>query len=256
MNRSLGSSVALCLTFCLAFAPCMNAAPPTSAVPLGTVRTVATSDAVTSAASVSAVMLLNKSREGTLDASDVQGAIVALSTLFAHMQETGLNDQIQLNILSHEDAILNSGPTEEQIQGLYSKVNSSGGKVSLNEFRNSLLTAQAGRQQFLSKIKKVGLWAVEKEQITELQKIQVTLKADTSMRSPAALSSLYSFNAHSFKTASFDRSSTSSAHLRRAYCEAAALSAECALLAIFSPPPLDAVMAAMAAVYGIEAAFC
>jgi hypothetical protein len=216
--------------------PCLNAVPLGGQSNEPAQPPIVLSNAVTSAATVSLVTLLNKTQDGTAEASDVQGAVVALRTLFAHMQETGLNDQIQRDILSREDEILNSVPSEERVQELYTKVKASGAKVEYEGFRNSHLTTQKDRQQFLTKIKKVGLLGLEKEFLAQLQMVQQRMKSDASLHSWLVLPSMYILGdgRHGLMMASGQGNNVPRAHLQRVGCKYTGYAVACALLALAS----------------------
>jgi hypothetical protein len=227
MNRNLYSSVAFFLIFSLVFAPCLNASPSEDQVASTASSTIELNDAVTSFATVNIVALINKIGEGTEQSSDVRGALVAATILFAHMQETGTNDKITNAILAQEDDFLNNGITDEQFQSQYAFVTAHGVRIDQNQYRNATLTNPRQRQQILATIKKNGLWGIEQQYLKHLQELESNVQPNSLTPSMYAFPGVYNFDRSGLKRASLDGSSGPQVHLQRAK-----LSINCAEIAV------------------------
>ena len=252
MNRSLGSSVTLFLIFSLAFAPCLNAGQLEGQVTSATQPTTKLSDVITSSATVNLVALLNKLQDGTAQAADVRGALVAVSTLIANMQETGANDQITAQILAQEDSFLNEGISEEQIQKQIASLMANGAKINPNHYRNGLLTTQQQRQATIANIKKNGMWGVEQQFLTHLQRLESTLQPNGLTGSRLTPLSLNGYSGNALRMAALEGNGIPRAHLQRILViDCATLAAAFGIAAVFTG---NAIAAIVATIYWWESA--
>ncbi len=190
-------------------------------------------------------LLVNKVQAGTLQAGDVQEATVAVGTLFAYLQETGMNDQLQASLLAEQDDIVNNGPTEERIETLYAQIRSKGVNVQLGQFRNSMFTTSAARQQMITQLQKFGLWGIEQETLASLQQLQQELSSNEYPSAQFAFARLYPHGSGWLY-------SMRAPHLEPVhYCYASADAVAWGALALIAPPPVDIVSGIMSLYYGV-----
>lgn len=161
--------------------------------------------------------------------------VSALGLLFSHLQETGFNDKLTQDIKGRADAIRNLPVPSGRIQALTADLKKSGIALTASDAEGLFDLDSGRRSAALSQIQSEGIAGAEKAILSQFNQSVQTLpmREDTVFASPLAYHG--------------------GARLERVNC--AANAALCSLLAVFSPPPLDAVMAAAAAVYAGLAAF-
>lgn len=218
MSTSYAASAAACLVLSLAFTPCAEAS------------TTQPSPAVVLSANVNTATMLNKTVQSTVTPADIQGAMVALGTLFANLQELGINSSVQAEIISQQSQFVN-GLTESQIEAEYAYLSQAGVAITLTQYRNAVAAAIPYYQTMMRTFQQVGLWGIEQQFLNELSAEESRL---VSTGSPGALISL---------------DITPHPHLlRTGVC--AVMAAVFAIAAFFCPP-----LALVAAVYALEDAF-
>jgi hypothetical protein len=185
----------------------------------------------------------NRAKANTLTAADVEGAIVALKTLYAHMEEQGLNDWLQKRILANQNSILDSQPTESTVQTLYTQLKAQGVKATEDDVRNSLSSAPEDRARFVKDIKTIGVKGIEQRQIQQLQTLEAELQTNGGEMQGVAFR--------------FGNVSQRARLLHAEVCWYAAYASEAGIFAAFSAevPPVALAMGLLAGIYGLEAAF-
>lgn len=130
------------------------------------------SNAVTVAATSNLTNTMNKLQARTLQSADLAGALVSVKTLFDHMQETGVTDQITKAIIANQTSIVNTGFTQAQIDTQYATISKAGMHITSSAHRNSLITNSAQRQQIITMMKTVGMAGANKEFLAKLALVQ------------------------------------------------------------------------------------
>ena len=130
-----------------------------------------------------------------------------------------------------------------------------GAKINPNHYRNGLLTTQQQRQATIANIKKNGMWGVEQQFLTHLQRLESTLKSNglTNLtQSRVTPPSMYGFSGNALRMAALEGSGGPQAHLRRV------IVLDCATLAaafgIAGALTGNVIALVVAAVYAWEAA--
>lgn len=150
------------------------------ALPTTTFAVTSLSQAVVTSAETQTISLINKTIENKADTTDVASARVALATLFANLQESGLNDQIQAKILASKDDFLRYGISSKQIEKQHGQLEKQGVKLSLNQYRNSAYTSSEQRESLIALIEKNGIVAVEQQLLNALAAHQTSLNSGAS----------------------------------------------------------------------------
>lgn len=187
----------------------------------------------------SLVNLVNSTEAGTMSPSELQSTSMALAQLFLNMQQSGTNNQMQSAVLANQSAILNTDPSPQTIQAFQDRSESAGANTSLGQMSSIFLTPVALRQEFLTELSGSGLLNIELQTSGGMLQIQNEIQAKLG-RSGVALV-------------------LASAHLERVHatCPYTILSIAWAVLALFSPPPLDVACALISIWFQLVAAlFC
>lgn len=171
------------------------------------------------------------------------------------MQETGANDQITAKILANQDDFLNTGISEEQIQKQIAFLTANGAKINPNQYRNGLLTTQQQRQATIANIKKNGMWGVEQQFLTHLQRLESTLESNSLTnltQSRVTPPSMYRFSGNALRMAALEGNGIPRAHLQRILViDCATLAAAFGIAAVFTG---NAIAAIVATIYWWESA--
>lgn len=112
--------------------------------------------------------LILAQQQGRLTASTVQNAATSLKILFDNMQETGLNAAVEKQLLANPDRLLNFQWSANQFAAVQSRMAHRGVNVSIGRIQSTLDLNAAERQQFLSEVRKVGLYQTELEAVGQL----------------------------------------------------------------------------------------
>jgi hypothetical protein len=143
---------------------------------------------VTEAASVNSIALINKALTNTATPSDVASARVALATLFAYLEETGMNQKLQAAALAAKADFIENGVSDGQIRAQYSGLEARGMKLPLNQYRNAMMNGAGERQQMIAALQKEGIKGMEQQLLTGLAAAQAQMAAMPAERGPLHLS--------------------------------------------------------------------
>lgn len=123
---------------------------------------------------------MQKKQMGLITASDVEVAAAAMKTAMDHLQEIGYNASLEKRILENEEAFLNYHPSDSDVQFYQKTLAVQGIQADISRVRSSIDPGDEARHQFLSMVKKQGLYKtelafVEEFRTQELQYVSQTL---------------------------------------------------------------------------------
>ncbi len=127
------------------------------------------SQAIVNDANQAVENLVIANESGHITASDFDNAATSLQILWDHLQEIGFNQALQNEILANQDAFLDFHPTDSQVDAYHAKLASDGVNVSALRVRSAMDPDFDTRQEFLSEVKKVGLYQAELEVVAQLR---------------------------------------------------------------------------------------
>jgi hypothetical protein len=110
-----------------------------------------------------------KKQSGQLMASDVEIAAASMKTTMDHLQEIGYNAALGKKILDNEEAFLNYHPNDDDVQLFQKALAAQGIQVDISRVRSTMDPGYEARQQFLSMVKKQGLYKTELEFVSQFR---------------------------------------------------------------------------------------
>jgi len=119
------------------------------------------SQAVLSNVNQSVHNYVQKKQAGKLTASDVEIAAASMKTAMDHLQEIGYNAALEKRILENQDDYLNYHPSEDDVQSFQKTLAAHGIQIDISKARSSMDPGYEARQQFLSMVKKQGLYKTQ-----------------------------------------------------------------------------------------------
>jgi len=144
------------------------------------------SNAVVNDAKQANIQMFVASQSGTLTPSVVENAAESLKVLFDHFQEIGLNDAMQKELLSNQQAFFDFHPTDSQIVADELEFASEGMHVSDAQVRSVMDPSLEQGQQFLSTVQQVGLYRTELMLVAKLRARAERLSAETRISEQSA----------------------------------------------------------------------
>ena len=139
------------------------------------------SQAVVNDANQAVENLLIANQSGRLTASIVTSAATSMQILWDHMQEIGLNDALQKEILSNQEQFLEFHASDSEVNGYASRLASDGVNVSLDQVRSIMDPGPEARQEFLATIQSIGLYRAELQVIAQLKSVAQQLASEGAM---------------------------------------------------------------------------
>lgn len=123
-----------------------------------------------------------KKQADHLTASDVEIAAASMKTAIDHLQEIGYNAALEKRIFDNEETFLNYHPSDNDVQSFQKALATQGLQVDGSRVRSSMDPDYEARQQFLSTVKRQGLYktelaAVEDFRTQELQSVAQLLSS-------------------------------------------------------------------------------
>lgn len=194
------------------------------------------SSAVLTSGTSTIVKTLNKLNVQTATSADIQSAATALQDVFASLEETGANSQMQAWILANASTIKDYSPSTTDVQNLYTSMTKSGAVVTMTQVRNILTVNAEDEEEFVNQISQNGMASVEADIVTSLQ------QAATSVASKGSVVQV-----------GFQRNSKNRARLLLVNCAANAVAASGLGLAagLMGAEPVCAAFEMVAIVYGL-----
>lgn len=186
------------------------------------------SKAVTTAADAAVLNLCRKTQQGNATASDGSAALEALATFFAYSKEVGYTSALEARLKAALPSVLGGANFSTHQAALLLQLQSAGISVT-DDVRQSLSPDSETIQQFASSLRSIGLVGIEGQILQQFSR----------MVAPARISDTV-FTVRS------------GVHLREVNCAANGIAA--GILALLSPPPLDALFGAVAVTYDMMAA--
>jgi hypothetical protein len=110
-----------------------------------------------------------KKQADQLTASDVEIAAASIKTAIDHLQEIGYNAALEKRILDNEEAFLNYHLSDNDVSSFQKTLAAQGLQVDVSRVRSSMDPDYEARQQFLSTVKKQGLYKTELAVVEEFR---------------------------------------------------------------------------------------